>query len=264
VAEVYPKVTIYRRGDFGYRRIEARNLEIDKSGTFYIPKGKRSTHQLSEAAAQRPSVVILDGWEHPVPPSGYTPISNGIQSSRYGLCDKRYDEEFDEFIEKYIAQSGAVVVADARKRTSTPLTDRPAREADNVTIEPQSLTFTVLTETESSVIAPLVEGLQTYDLVNSYERNPEARRQCLAHYGRICQVCETDLYSVYGEFGPRIIQVHHLRPLSAIGGEYEVDPIRDLVPVGPNCHSVLHQRTPPFTIDELRSMLFPNTQERPE
>ncbi|HSX81067.1 MAG TPA: HNH endonuclease [Candidatus Saccharimonadia bacterium] len=51
------------------------------------------------------------------------------------------------------------------------------------------------------------------------------------------------------------IHVHHCRPLSEIAGEYVVDPIEDLRPVCPNCHAVIHRRTPPFTIEEVRSML---------
>ncbi|WP_422678748.1 hypothetical protein [Christiangramia echinicola] len=37
--------------------------------------------------------------------------------------------------------------------------------------------------------------------------------------------------------------------------EYNVDPIRDLIPVCPNCHFMLHKRTPAFTIEELKNMI---------
>jgi predicted HNH restriction endonuclease len=49
--------------------------------------------------------------------------------------------------------------------------------------------------------------------------------------------------------------VHHLRPLSGIAEEYEIDPVEDLRPVCPNCHAMLHRKTPPYTIDELRLRL---------
>lgn len=99
------------------------------------------------------------------------------------------------------------------------------------------------------------EGASTIDLIKTYERNRKARNQCLAHYGRICQVCTVDLELVYGVSGRNIIHVHHLVPIAEIGSEYQVDPINDLVPVCPNCHYMLHQRTPPFTINELRSII---------
>ncbi len=35
--------------------------------------------------------------------------------------------------------------------------------------------------------------------------------------------------------GEGFIHVHHLKPLSEVGYEYRVDPIRDLRPVCPNC-----------------------------
>jgi hypothetical protein len=40
---------------------------------------------------------------------------------------------------------------------------------------------------------------------------------------------------------------------------YKIDPIKDLRPVCPNCHSMLHQRKKPcFTIAELRVILKKN------
>jgi 5-methylcytosine-specific restriction protein A len=55
--------------------------------------------------------------------------------------------------------------------------------------------------------------------------------------------------------GAGFIQVHHTVPLSSIGTEYVIDPIRDLIPVCPNCHAMLHRKTPPFSIAELRGLL---------
>jgi 5-methylcytosine-specific restriction enzyme A len=51
------------------------------------------------------------------------------------------------------------------------------------------------------------------------------------------------------------IHVHHLTPLSSLGTDYEVDPIRDLRPVCPNCHAVLHRREPPYSPEEVQQFL---------
>ena len=59
----------------------------------------------------------------------------------------------------------------------------------------------------------------------------------------------------YGEVAEGLIHVHHLRSLSEVGEEYIVDPIADLRPVCPNCHAVLHTRTPPFSIEEVVTFL---------
>ena len=101
----------------------------------------------------------------------------------------------------------------------------------------------------------LLEGAARQIMVNAYERNPEARSRCIAHYGTRCFICDFDFGLSYGEFLEGYIHVHHLRQLSDIGEEYEVDPIADLRPVCPNCHAAIHRRNPPFTIDEVKKML---------
>ena len=40
-----------------------------------------------------------------------------------------------------------------------------------------------------------------------------------------------------------------------IGKEYQLNVDKDLVPVCPNCHYMLHRKDPPYTIEELKSML---------
>lgn len=99
------------------------------------------------------------------------------------------------------------------------------------------------------------EGARQVVQVNRYERNPDARRACLAHYGFACVVCGIDFEQKYGELGRGFIHVHHLVPLSTIGEEYVVDPIADLRPVCPNCHAMLHRQHPPLSIGELQSRL---------
>lgn len=101
----------------------------------------------------------------------------------------------------------------------------------------------------------LVEGAVYRISVNAYERNPNARRRCIAYYGPRCFVCDFDFGKAYGEIGVGYIHVHHLRRLSDVGERYEVDPIADLRPVCPNCHAVIHRRTPPYTVEEVQAML---------
>jgi len=99
------------------------------------------------------------------------------------------------------------------------------------------------------------EGAVRRIAVDAYERDPRARRACLKHHGVICCVCGFDFSKTFGDLGKGFIHVHHLRQLSEIGSEYEVDPINDLVPVCPNCHAMLHKRTPPLTPSDLRTLI---------
>jgi 5-methylcytosine-specific restriction enzyme A len=108
---------------------------------------------------------------------------------------------------------------------------------------------------EESNTRQYLEGATQTVLVNRYERNIEARRACIRHFGLSCGVCGFNFEQTYGEIGIGFIHTHHLTPLANIGAQYTLDPLQDLRPVCANCHDMLHQRTPPFTIEELRSIL---------
>jgi predicted HNH restriction endonuclease len=100
-----------------------------------------------------------------------------------------------------------------------------------------------------------VEGAASVIRVNNYERSLQARQACIHHYGCACAVCGFIFRDHYGELGQGYIHVHHLVELALIHDEYEVDPIRDLRPVCPNCHAMLHRREPALTIEELKLTL---------
>jgi predicted HNH restriction endonuclease len=46
-----------------------------------------------------------------------------------------------------------------------------------------------------------------------------------------------------------------MKPLASVGEEYVIDPIKDLRPLCPNCHAVIHLRQPPYSIEEVKTML---------
>lgn len=97
-----------------------------------------------------------------------------------------------------------------------------------------------------------VEGAKKQVLVNAFERDPKARNACLAKYGYSCVVCSMNFAARYGEIGKGFIHVHHKKPLAARRQEYKVVPTRDLVPVCPNCHAMLHAQNPPLSVDDLK------------
>lgn len=102
-----------------------------------------------------------------------------------------------------------------------------------------------------------MEGAVQTITVNRYERDHRLRTACIQNYGARCCVCCIDMGKVYGEHAQGLIHVHHLAPLSEANGPKTVDPVRDMRPLCPNCHAVAHRRNPPFTMNELRSLLHP-------
>ncbi|PWB80515.1 MAG: HNH endonuclease [Candidatus Methylomirabilota bacterium] len=105
----------------------------------------------------------------------------------------------------------------------------------------------------------LLEGASFTVKVSAFERNPVARQKCINHHGSNCAVCGFSFGTAYGKGADGYIHVHHLKPLASIGEEYVIDPIKDLRPVCPNCHAVIHLRQPPYSIEEVKGMLQSGT-----
>ena len=97
----------------------------------------------------------------------------------------------------------------------------------------------------------IFEGAKKQIVVNAYERSTKARRECILQYGYICVICNFDFKKVYGEIGKNFIHVHHIKPLSEIDGEYQINSTQDLRPVCPNCHAMLHKKVPAYSIEEI-------------
>jgi len=108
---------------------------------------------------------------------------------------------------------------------------------------------------EVSTELPLVEGASYTVQVSAFERNPVARQKCIRHYGCNCAVCGFNFGAAYGAAADGYVHVHHLKPLASVGEEYVIDPIKDLRPLCPNCHAVIHLRQPPYSIEEVKTML---------
>lgn len=103
----------------------------------------------------------------------------------------------------------------------------------------------------------LIEGNIIELTVTAFERDPVARKACIAHYGTNCQICGFDFSSAYGALGSGFIHVHHVLPLSEIREAHTVDPVKDLIPVCPNCHAMLHiNQGAALAVEELRRIVI--------
>lgn len=102
----------------------------------------------------------------------------------------------------------------------------------------------------------IFEGSRVSVVVNRYERAPRNRSRCIRKFGTVCVVCGFDFAKAFGEIGEGYIHVHHLTPLAALEGKSrKIDPIKDMRPVCPNCHEMLHRSNPPFSIEQLKEFI---------
>lgn len=102
------------------------------------------------------------------------------------------------------------------------------------------------------------EGALSRVSVNKYERSRRNRQLCISLFGYTCQICEFDFLNQYGDLGRGYVEVHHITPVSLMGGPYKLNPREDLIPICSNCHRMLHRKTPPYTPTELKQILAKN------
>lgn len=114
--------------------------------------------------------------------------------------------------------------------------------------------LSLLTVTEKEEKTYLEGGVSRIE-INRYERNPVNRELCLVANGYTCKICGFNFEEKYGEVGRHFIHVHHIVPVSKSDKEYMIDPVKDLLPVCPNCHAMLHRQDPPLMPEELKILI---------
>jgi 5-methylcytosine-specific restriction enzyme A len=100
-----------------------------------------------------------------------------------------------------------------------------------------------------------IEGAKIDVTQSRSERSRAAREKCIEHHGLSCLACQMDFENNYGPLGAGYIHVHHLNPLRIIQCSYAVDPVKDLVPLCPNCHAMIHRLGNTATVEDLREHL---------
>lgn len=100
-----------------------------------------------------------------------------------------------------------------------------------------------------------IEGAKKQVVVNSYERDRDARNKAIEIHGVNCFICDMNFEDTYGEIGVGFIHVHHLKPLHTIDKEYNVDPEHDLITVCPNCHAMIHRLKEQPSKKELKKLI---------
>jgi len=98
----------------------------------------------------------------------------------------------------------------------------------------------------------VTEGNQKYSINTSYARSQKLRNAAIEHFSHngtiACECCGFEFQSYYGEkYGSSCIEIHHLKPIfqySNTGVTQTIeDAIKNLLPVCPNCHRVIHKNS---------------------
>lgn len=156
---------------------------------------------------------------------------------RYRVENRKNLETLIDFINKHILPPNS-------KAIQVTVTER---EIERIEFDPD---FSQASQDQS-----LREGLRKQVVSVTIERNPTARNACLHIYGPTCKACNATLRKRYAGINKDIIHIHHLTLISDQPGEHWINPETDLIPVCPNCHSVIHSKYPPYTIAEIKAML---------
>lgn len=101
------------------------------------------------------------------------------------------------------------------------------------------------------------EGNILYFISKRYERSKALKRRAVEIHGSVCSVCGMSFSLRYGSIGDGFIHIHHIERLADTGTRL-VSPVTDLIPVCPNCHSMLHRTTPPMLPEELKALMRDN------
>ncbi|MDB3086414.1 restriction endonuclease [Clostridioides difficile] len=100
------------------------------------------------------------------------------------------------------------------------------------------------------------EGKVKYVYGKQYERNPRNRIEAIKYHGTKCIVCGFDFEKTYGDRGKGYIEIHHIKPLSSVGEESNINPKTDLVPICSNCHRMIHRKKDNvLSIDDLKQII---------
>ena len=216
---------------------------------------------------EKEKVIIFGAWEHRSVGNISLILDEKWQTDYQGKKTRGYPESLEhiKLIETggYTLKTFEMIASERKSNTdgptkiksfSTHLTEKTLNRVGDSWYASDNALPNQLPE-EISETETFIEGSSNTITVNAYERNPKARAACIKHYGAICNVCKFDFQTTYGDIGLGYIHVHHLVSLSEIRQAYKIDPIKDLRPVCPNCHAMIHRTQPALKIEQLISQL---------
>lgn len=117
----------------------------------------------------------------------------------------------------------------------------------------------LIPEEEEGEKNEILEGAVIYKLHKFRERNTDIVLQKkeveFKKNGRLlCEACEFDFHTKYGELGFKYIECHHRTPLSEFTSSTRTT-LLDLALVCSNCHRMLHRKLDTLSVENLRQLL---------
>ena len=115
----------------------------------------------------------------------------------------------------------------------------------------------MLRDAEEAGAGATLKEAKRYRLHRSIERQAGNSKKVKDAQGTTCKGCDRNLRDVYGKTADGLIHAHHLKPLSKLEAdeEVELDPIKDFAVLCPNCHAVIHRFKDVSDIEHLRSLI---------
>lgn len=98
-----------------------------------------------------------------------------------------------------------------------------------------------------------------YRLHFRIERNSSISKKVKEAKGYICEACNFDFKTKYGDLGKNFIEAHHLIPISSLNiGQFQINIVRDFAVLCSNCHSMIHKLENPSDIEQLKMLINTN------
>jgi hypothetical protein len=230
-------LTVLRRFDKGFARVKRKHcceMSVDNAVSASVYHHGEGLRVYIHCPPDRIE-ALLEMAEHSQIRAVHRRDQEAIKRTRRPIMAEAYCKTEVELI--------LPLAAFARSSRAAP--SGPLKQPENAEMQPN----------QRDTVRPgtlLQEGARHQRVSELAERNPKARAACIAVHGTQCSVCGFDFEAAYGIIGRGFIHVHHLAPLAAAAEQRDIDPIQDLRPICPNCHSMLHRRTPPFSVTELQ------------
>jgi len=205
----------------GRRTLSPRNKEVQALSAYLraLPWHDDHSETFRNAAGTATKLRQLKSYEEELEPVGMS-IHRGAQA-----LARRYRDQPQE-----VHRLAAAIRADVTARLAPPLPDDHAA----------------------------TEGARHLVVHEQVERDRGLVDRKLSHVraatGQLaCEVCGFDFERTYGALGRDFAECHHLLPLGS-GGPRETR-LEDLAVVCANCHRMLHRRSPPLSVADLRARL---------